>query len=311
MRMLFRLILMSQAALAGADAPLPADIASIWAEEPALVRTEGDTVHVYGELSDEMLEPLRTQLAGAATPVRRMQVASVGGDGLAGLAVGELVRQYDLEVVVVPPACNSACANYIFLAASRKVISPGARVAWHNSCPNAAMGDPELIRTFLLDNFGTKFRFRQVIDDVVVDDPDQLRAAFEAGIDLWVERFAEYGQQMWTAHQQFFAGTGMDERAICLGDHIDMPGEEKRTDSYVYSLSVEDMERFGICNVEAPEDYAERTAEYFANGHADEAGVIRLEDYPGFKPMHGPGYCKAASATTASRESAGQPAPVP
>jgi len=307
MRMLSALIMASQAAIVGA--PLPANFQSAWNSEPAVVRTEGDTLHVYGKLSNEMLEPLRAQLAAAATPVRRMQIASVGGDALAGLAAGRLVRQYDLEVLVVPPACNSACANYIFLAASRKVISPGARVAWHNSCPTAAMGDPEFMRMYLLDNFGTWFRFRQVIDGAVVDDPDRLRSAFESEIEVWVERFAEYGEQVWSAHRQFFAGTGMDERAICLGDHIDLPGEEKRTDSYAYSLSVQDMERFGICNVDAPEDYAERTAEYFADGHADRAGVIHLEDYPGFKPMHGPGYCKAAPATIAPRKPPGQPAP--
>src|SRR5690606_21105627 len=174
--------MLASAAAAGSPVPMPPDpVEHPWGSRPATSFIDGDTVHLYGRLYDDMLDPLRELLARAPVPPRRLQVASRGGDAMAGLAVGELVRQYGLEVVVAPPGCGSACAVYVFTAGARKVISPGAVVVWHNSCPNRAMEQPERMKEYLRAQLGTGFELRYMVDGVAIEDPGQLQALLERG----------------------------------------------------------------------------------------------------------------------------------
>ena len=294
-------ILASATAAGSAGAVPPEPVEQPWGSRPATSFIDGDTVHLYGVLYDDMLQPLRELLARAPVPPRRLQVASRGGDAMAGLAVGELVRRYGLEVVVAPPGCGSACAAYVFTAATRKVISPGAVVVWHNSCPNRTMEQPQAMEKYLRTQLGTAFELRYVVDGVAIEDPGQLQALLEREIDDWVAQTVDYARKWRLEHERFFAGTPVDARGVCLEDHLDLPDVPADSFSYSYTLSVADMERLGICNVHAPEDYTGQATRFFAHRGRDvDAGVISLADHPRFVPLHAPGGCAKV---------AGEPAP--
>ncbi len=284
------------AATPGATPPVPVD--QLWRSRPAVSFIEGDAIHLYGQLYDDMLEPLREQLRHAPVQLRQLRVASPGGDALVGLAVGELVRQYGLEVVVVPPGCGSACASYVFTGATRKVISPGAVVVWHNSCPSAALEDPRVVAAHLRRQLADGFGFMRGGDDAAGYPAHQ--------IDAWAVQLADYARQMRTAHARFFAGTGIDGRGVCLEDHLDLPDVPADRFSYSYTLSVADMERMGICNVQAPADYTEQAARFFASrGRSADSGVVSLAGHPRFVPLHPPGYCAADAGGPAPRDRTG------
>jgi hypothetical protein len=62
--------------------------------------------------------------------IRVLLIDSNGGDGIAGLAIAKEIRKRDI-IVVVNRYCFSSCANYIFIGAKRKSLSPGAILGFH------------------------------------------------------------------------------------------------------------------------------------------------------------------------------------
>ena len=58
--------MLASAAAAGSPVPMPPDpVEHPWGSRPATSFIDGDTVHVYGVLYDDMLQPLRELLARA------------------------------------------------------------------------------------------------------------------------------------------------------------------------------------------------------------------------------------------------------
>lgn len=72
--------------------------------------------------------------------IRALYIDSRGGDLTAAMALGDLVRQRMLHLVVIG-RCLSACANYVFTAAHSKEVMPGALVGIHGKSVNAYVGD--------------------------------------------------------------------------------------------------------------------------------------------------------------------------
>ena len=75
---------------------------------------------------------LKHKLENSLLPPRKLYVGSGGGDGYAGLAIGELVYAYQLDVHV-EDLCASSCANYIFPAGKRKTLGHSAIVMYHGN----------------------------------------------------------------------------------------------------------------------------------------------------------------------------------
>ena len=89
------------------------------------VKRKGDTVIYRGSLTKDGLKAMRD--AGLGHPITTLLIDSAGGEIVVGMDFG---RELD---VVVDRACLSSCANYVFTAARKKEILPGAVVAWHGS----------------------------------------------------------------------------------------------------------------------------------------------------------------------------------
>ena len=66
--------------------------------------------------------------------VHRLLIRSEGGVALEGLAIAELVERHGLRVTV-DGYCASACAQYIFPAASEREVIAGGVLLWHGAGP--------------------------------------------------------------------------------------------------------------------------------------------------------------------------------
>jgi len=181
------------------------------------------TVHYQGEISAEHNRQFFASLDGR--PLQRLSITSSGGEVAAAIALGEWVfaRSLDIEV---PDHCLSSCANYVFPAGRRKLIRPGAIVAWHGNYRH--LQETGLWR----DEVATRMRR---------DGEDEQTATRQ--VETQVDRLAglEHG---------FFTRIGVDDRVCWIGKQppYNVPD--------YYFLSTADMARFGVDRVQAPADYA-------------------------------------------------------
>ena len=65
-------------------------------------------------------------------PVKWLVIKSNGGDVEAGIKLATWLFDNNVNIEI-DEYCLSSCANYVFPAAKRKVIRPGAVVAWHGN----------------------------------------------------------------------------------------------------------------------------------------------------------------------------------
>ncbi|QSX78897.1 hypothetical protein [Agrilutibacter solisilvae] len=235
------------------------------------VAVAGTTLHYTGLLNRVGLERLRTVLAQHPELVE-LQVNSSGGEALPAIEIGTLVRARALSIRV-EQRCNSACANYLFVPATRRTIAPGAMVVWHNACPQ---------------NLPADLRFSQVLQGKVENVGGMAYVDGKASTHTLSRRQAQaldrdmrrYFRQYAQRHTAFFAGLGVDSRIVCLGDYVNLP----KGKGQAYTMSVEDMARFGVCGVTAEPDYLARVERALArDGKSATGGVIRLADFPQLK----------------------------
>lgn len=170
--------------------------------------------------------------------IRKLVIASDGGDLSAGIRFGDWVRknQLDVEVYVL---CQSACANFVFPAGKRKIIGSGALVLWHGSIEQKNLRELHLKYQTILGNYYLAPQSigaddRKFLDDnkVTVESITKTREA--------QARFYDYIQ----ANEYI---TRLGQEPVNIG-----------VDSWTTTVKV--MEKFGIHNIEAPANYG--TPEY-------------------------------------------------
>ncbi len=94
------------------------------------VRLNGQTIVFNGPITPAAAAEF-TALA-AHHPVRRLLIDSGGGDVEAAIGMASVVFKQGLDVEVTQ-TCFSSCANYIFPAGKRKLISGLGLVGWHGT----------------------------------------------------------------------------------------------------------------------------------------------------------------------------------
>ena len=208
------------------------------------VTVSGSTIHYVGAMNEAGVQALEAVLQAPGIRPDTFIVESGGGGGRPAMRIGTLVHERGMHVVATGRGCNSACANYVFVPALRKTIRPGSKVVWHNSCPSNIPHGAALIEAH-----------RQGVGKINVTGDDGTEVTQAGVADLLVSKQAvvERGlMEMKAAHAHFFAGRGIDDRVNCLTDYFELPFDH-------YTLSVDDMARFGVCNVLADPDYVSQT----------------------------------------------------
>lgn len=100
------------------------------------VRVEADVLILEGTIDAEAAAAVEAALK-ASPELRRLRITSAGGQAPDAVRIGELVRQRSLDVEVTA-YCASACAQYVFVAGKRKIVGPGAFVAFHGTSASIA-----------------------------------------------------------------------------------------------------------------------------------------------------------------------------
>jgi hypothetical protein len=190
---------------------------------PALASAASEGVAVYrGAIDAERNAAFFRDVEGRE--VERLRITSSGGSVEAGVALARWVHRNGIHVVV-EGHCLSSCANYVFPAGARKVIRPGAVVAWHGSYRH-------LVETGLWRG-----------------DVDHRMEAHGEDRDTARRRARAEAERLAALEDAFFAEIGVDPR-LCWFAKV----APYHVPDY-YTLSVADMARFGVTGVEAPEGY--------------------------------------------------------
>ncbi len=160
------------------------------------------------------------------TVVTRLVVDSEGGEVAAGIALGLWVFEHRVDVEV-SGICLSSCANYVFPAGRRKVIRPGAVVAWHGN-------------------------YRHLKETGLWQDEVALRVARDGeDRDSAWRRVRAQVDHLVALERDFFEHIGVDEYLCWVGK---MP--PYRAPNY-YFLSRADMARFGLTGLHVPDGYVD------------------------------------------------------
>jgi hypothetical protein len=209
------------------------------------VHRDGDAVVYRGGLAAGANARVRELLEEGG--VRRLRITSGGGEIGLGMDLGELVHRHALDVEVAG-VCASSCANYVFPAGVRKLLAADAVLVWHGSAIQDGVGSAAMI------DFEAVARLRgRPLDE------DEKAAM--------IERFAAYGSEARARQERYYAALGVDPRVTVFGQDVGCGCD--------WTIPVEDMARFGIAGIEAPQGYGAGLASL----HKPVA-MLRLDDHP-------------------------------
>ncbi len=207
---------------------------------PAAADRRATRIEVHGQVATfvGVITPAHNaQLLEAvgAQPVDTLVITSPGGSADAGLALAREVRARGWTVRV-REFCGSACANYVFPAARRRIVEPGALLLWHGAFSNLQM----------LEILERHRALRARLADGSAQHDELVFAVEHSTLVRALERLeAEVNA--------FAAELGIDTRLYTLGHRPQQLARE----SWTVPLAV--MARFGLGGVEAPPDYGSRT----------------------------------------------------
>jgi len=160
----------------------------------------------------------------AGQDIKKLIITSYGGEVEAGIELGRWVFDRGIEVIV-SGYCFSSCANYVFTAGSRKVIQPGAVVAWHGNYHH-------LYQTGL---------WRDDVSARMKRTNETLKKA--------EEHVMQEVRRLVNLEKSYFNTINVNQYICWVGK---MPPYKTRN---YFSMSANDMQFFGVDQVITPKDY--------------------------------------------------------
>ena len=218
------------------------------ADDQTVVARDGDAIVYSGAITQQGNARVEALLA-AGEGIEWLRITSVGGEVNLGMDLGDLVRGHGLDVEVVD-YCASSCANYVFPAGRRKLLPPDSVVVWHGSAIQSGIG--------ALANID--FAPMEAHLGRTLSDEEKAAAAEEMGLTAYFDGLTR-------RQAEFYAAIGVDERVTVFGQALDCDCD--------WTIPVEDMTRFGITGIEAPQGYGSHLRPM-----GREVMLLRLDDYP-------------------------------
>lgn len=99
---------------------------------PAKIHSLFSTIYIVGSIDFDDEKRFLDELESMTFNPRKLIVSSPGGRTITALKIGEDIKSYKLNIEIAN-VCLSACANYFFPAANRKIFSDTDALAWHGS----------------------------------------------------------------------------------------------------------------------------------------------------------------------------------
>lgn len=125
----------------------------VTAQEETLVFVDGNEIHYQGGLNKEANNQLISLYKKNPDKITGIVIRSKGGEINIGLDLAEFVFTNKLNVKVTE-YCLSSCANYVFTAASNKILGNTALVAFHGGATSTVFDTTEIdemIKSFPLE----------------------------------------------------------------------------------------------------------------------------------------------------------------
>jgi len=185
----------------------------------------GDTTQVYlgegklnydGYLDTQANERLFALYDSLKAKPKTLAIRSRGGPVVLGMALGEWVHAHQLDVKVME-FCLSSCANYVFTAGTRKIVSSHAMIGFHGglSSKEVDIGGPKK-REYDAMTVAEKAAYQAAIRRELQPQHDRETAFFNRiGVR---QDITTYGQEPrfdatvmagWTFTQEGFASFGV------------------------------------------------------------------------------------------------------
>jgi hypothetical protein len=181
-----------------------------------------NTVHYLGEISAE--NNRRFFAAIGDRTVTQLIMDSEGGEVGAGIELGDWVFNRHIDVIV-EGRCLSSCANYVFPAGRKKIIRKDAVVAWH--------GNYHHLRATGLWRDDIAARMARTGEDATTAEGHVRRQV----------------QHLVRLEREYFRRIGVNQNLCWVGK---MPPYSAPN---YYTMSAEDMGRYGVRNVATPPAY--------------------------------------------------------
>jgi hypothetical protein len=202
-------------------------------DEEANIVLEGTTVVYVGLLNDQNIERFLEIVRDRE--VLRLIISSGGGDINAGMRLGDWVFDNSVDIVI-ERICASSCANYVFTAGRRKTLNEGAIVAWHGNILQKTGFSIEELRETVIRTFET------------LSEDMKKELDLETMVARTILQMSEYRAAGIENQARFFKKIGVDEFVCRVGN-------EKYGALDFFTLSIKDMARFGVSNVQASWNY--------------------------------------------------------
>lgn len=255
------------------------------------VKKTGHVLIFEGSITKDAFESVRNHL-DRHTAV--LLIDSIGGDGEAGLAIAKEIRKRNL-LVVVNKYCLSSCANYIFVGARRKSLSPGAILGFHGGLtggpvPDLKMENYPLLSREQLKKAQDETRMLYDADDKFFRGIGFNSSLLKKSSDLTklanIERYIEinadgtksvFGFDRIDDAKSFMKKLGSQNKSysIQIGTH------QSRT--RFYFPSIESLEKYGVKGIErycypnTPERFQALEKKFDASGFS---GIVLVGDVP-------------------------------
>lgn len=194
-------------------------------------KVDDQTLRFDGEILSDNLDEFNKLF----TPnIKTVEVNSIKGDFRAAFQVGELLKKQHVTVVV-KEYCASACANYWFLAADKKVLDGGV-VGFHGNYNALARG---LTDQQLKENLKAEFK----------------SAAGTQGTQAQLEAAHQRFKKLLEQEKQFYQDLGIDQGFFDQSQQEDKgAGDGKKYIFLVPSSKI--MQEHGVKNIQGEQSMA-------------------------------------------------------
>lgn len=219
-------------------------------------------VYYLGDVSPESFVKLKHKIDTAIFPPTKIIIGSGGGDAYAGLAIGYLIHEQQLDVEVLD-LCASSCANYLFPAGRKKILKKHSIVMYHgNSLQKSFVNffeefekvNGDISRLPKVIDLGRKdkelFITLAQSDGLEYNNPNSPQQAvfnylgwYDLATDLDIRK--KYIEE----EKQFYKKLGVDHKIGIYGQIDDYEGIYKSYQYDGFFYSIDDMDKMGIKHI--------------------------------------------------------------
>ncbi|AQT62084.1 hypothetical protein [Cellvibrio sp. PSBB023] len=222
---------------------------SVWLDRKNTLRFEG-------RISAGSFNKLKSLYNSSNIKPSIIRIKSSGGDGKAGLDMGEWIHNTGISVRV-KDYCASACANYVFLSAGSKYLDESAVLIWHGGLNQKNL--MENVESALSDTYQRSSHEASININSSKGDSSQDTCPWDnALVDAMQEEdrktFIRTAMKKCLEHlgkreKDFFVMLGIDPNLPYYGQQGDYIPQYQSKKHKGFDYSLDDLKEMGVKNI--------------------------------------------------------------